>query len=103
MIVLLEFVGCEVVQAAVWAHRVKQDITLSYSEYLKRNGWVWVAQDKAVRDCGATILDPTQILCRQGRCYGINQLRPLYSDDDHLSEHGNKQFPEIYQNSTLHQ
>jgi len=34
--------------------------------------------------------DPTSYLCRNGRCYGSVNGRPLYSDDDHLSEYGNK-------------
>ena len=40
--------------------------------------------------CGIKILDPTATLCRDGRCYGSQNGQPLYADDDHLSEFGNK-------------
>jgi hypothetical protein len=40
--------------------------------------------------CGIKILDPTAYLCRNGNCYGSQNGRPLYHDDDHLSEFGNK-------------
>jgi hypothetical protein len=36
------------------------------------------------------ILDPLPYLCHDGRCWGSKAGRPLYSDDNHLSEYGNK-------------
>lgn len=66
------------------------DISISIEEYRKRNAWVWAAQDAARDQCGVRILDPTLYLCDVRRCYGSKNGRPLYSDDDHLSEFGNK-------------
>ena len=54
------------------------------------------AQDEAARRCGAVILDPTVYLCDQEYCYGSRNLFPLYRDDDHLSEYGNKQLVPIF-------
>jgi len=66
------------------------DLSISIEDYQKRNAWVWAAQDEARQKCGVKILDPTVLLCRDGRCYGSKNGRPLYSDDDHMSEFGNK-------------
>lgn len=69
---------------------LNNDLSISIEDYRKRNDWVWAAQDLARDQCGIKILDPTAYLCRSGRCYGSFQGRPLYFDDDHLSEFGNK-------------
>jgi len=66
------------------------DLSIPIEEYRQRNAWVWAAQDDAARQCGAKILDPTAVLCDETRCWGSRNVRPLYSDDDHLSEFGNK-------------
>lgn len=66
------------------------DLSISIDAYQKRNSWVWAAQDAAHEQCGVKILDPTAYLCRDGRCYGSKGGRPLYTDNDHLSEFGNK-------------
>ncbi len=51
---------------------------------------VWAAQDAAAAQCGVKILDPLPYLCHDGRCWGSKDGRPIYYDDDHLSEYGNK-------------
>ena len=48
------------------------------------------AQDAAEKQCGVKILDPLPYLCDANYCYGSKNGRPLYHDDDHLSEYGNK-------------
>ena len=76
------------------------DLSITFEEYQARNAWVWAAQDAAHDQCGVKILDPTQYLCHAGICAGSLNGRPLYTDDDHLSEFGNKllvpMFAEIY-------
>ena len=54
------------------------------------NAFVWGVQDQAREECGAQILDPLPYLCDEQRCYGSRDGKPLYYDDDHLSESGNK-------------
>jgi peptidoglycan/LPS O-acetylase OafA/YrhL len=66
------------------------DVFITLEAYQARNAWVWAAQDAARDQCGIKILDPTAYICRDGRCYGSRNGRPLYADDDHLSEFGNK-------------
>lgn len=75
---------------------MKGDITVSMDSYLRRNGWVIAAQDAARDQCGIKILDPLPYLCRNGECYGSKNGRPLYHDDNHLSEFGNKQLIPLF-------
>ena len=69
---------------------LNDDLSIPLEDYRQRNAWVWAAQDAARDQCGIKILDPIPYLCRDGRCYGSQAGRPIYSDDDHLSEFGNK-------------
>lgn len=66
------------------------DISISLETYHQRHAVIWAAQDDAAAQCGATILDPLPYLCHDGRCWSNIDGRPLYYDDDHLSEYGNK-------------
>ena len=66
------------------------DISVSLEGYHRRHAFVWEAQDEAVRRCGVKILDPLPFLCDQDRCWGSKAGQPLYFDDDHLNEFGNK-------------
>ncbi len=68
----------------------KNEVSIPIEQYKKRNDWIWKAQDAARYKCGVKILDPTQYLCSNDRCFGSKGLRPLYYDDDHLSEFGNR-------------
>ncbi|MDV0603710.1 acyltransferase family protein [Raoultella ornithinolytica] len=65
-------------------------ISISLEEYHARHKVVWAAQDAAAAQCGVKILDPLPYLCHDGRCWGSKDGRPIYIDDDHLSEFGNK-------------
>jgi hypothetical protein len=69
---------------------ISSDVTITMESYWRRNSWVWTAQNKARDKCGVQILDPTAYLCKENLCYGSIDGRPLYIDDDHLSEFGNK-------------
>lgn len=64
------------------------ELGLSWPSYLARNGWVWQAQDEARRQCGVRLIDPTALLCNGERCLTSAGGRPLYADDNHLSEAG---------------
>ncbi len=66
------------------------DLALPLEQYHARNRFIWEAQDAARERCGVSILDPLPHLCDAQRCPGVRQGRPLYYDDDHLSEHGNR-------------
>ena len=72
------------------AFGIKKDISISIDEYKQRNRVAWAAQDAARDQCGIKILDPLPYLCHDGKCPGSKAGRPLYYDDNHLSEYGNK-------------
>lgn len=82
-----------------------EDVTVSIREYHERHSFVWEVQDEAVRECGVKILDPLPYLCDDSYCYGSKNGRPLYFDDDHLSEYGNKylvpMFREVFSKQVL--
>ena len=67
-----------------------QRVGVSVADYQRRNAPFWRAQDAAKERCGAKILDPLPYLCPDGHCYGDKDGRPLFYDDNHLSEYGNK-------------
>jgi hypothetical protein len=70
--------------------RSDQRVSIPLTEYYSRHQFVFALQDEAKKRCGVEILDPLPYLCDKERCYGDLNGRPLYFDDDHLSEFGNK-------------
>lgn len=69
---------------------INDDLYISRQDYMKRNRWVWDAQDRAQTKCGAEIIDPTRYLCNRDKCFGSINQQPLYHDDDHLGTSGNQ-------------
>lgn len=66
------------------------DLSIPIDSYRMRNDWVWAAQNEARDRCGIKILNPLPYLCSDEKCYGSKDGHPLYHDDNHLSEFGNK-------------
>nr|WP_315427322.1 acyltransferase family protein [uncultured Albidiferax sp.] len=75
-------------RAMVWG--VHKNVSISLAEYHQRHAVIWAAQDAAHDQCGVRILDPLPYLCWDGVCHGSKDGRPMYYDDDHLSEFGNR-------------
>ncbi|WP_133633855.1 acyltransferase family protein [Halomonas ventosae] len=69
-------------------NEVTERVRITRDEYNARNDLAWRIQDEAAEKCGVEILDPTPYLCANGSCWGDVSGRPIYYDDDHLSEHG---------------
>lgn len=72
------------------------EVSMTWDAYWQRNAWVWHAQDQAAERCGVRVLDPTQVLCRAGRCYATESGKPLYADHGHLSEWGNRKLTPMF-------
>lgn len=68
----------------------QRQISISRDQYEGRHAFIWNVQDEARERCGAKLLDPLPYLCDEQKCYGGKDGRPLYGDDDHLSEYGNR-------------
>lgn len=69
-----------------------QDIELGMTRaaYDVVNAYSWWLQDQVAERCGAKILDVTELLCDEHRCFAEHDGIPVYRDQDHLSESGNK-------------
>lgn len=67
-----------------------REVTLPLEQYHRRHAFVWRLQDEAHERCGAQILDPLPYLCDDQRCHSSKDGLPIYSDDDHLTEFGNR-------------
>jgi len=72
------------------------EVKLSRVEYEKRHAFTWSMQDEAVSRCGVKILNPLPYLCDEVFCYGGEGGVPLYVDDDHLSERGNRKLIPLF-------
>ena len=72
------------------------DLSISLDDYNRRNAVVRTAQEAAAAQCGVKLLDPEPWMCDRGRCWGSQQLKPLYYDADHLSEFGNKRLVPMF-------
>lgn len=74
------------------------DNSISYSQYQNRSSQMNNLLENVAKKCNAKILDPSKILCRQGKCISEYKGRPIYRDGDHLSEYGNKLLTPMFKN-----
>ena len=51
----------------------------------------------AQQQCDMAVLDPTPYLCKDGICPGMIDGMPIFSDDDHLNENGNKLLTPLFE------
>ncbi len=73
-----------------------ENVKIKYEEYNKRQSVAFQMQDRAVKQCGAKILDPIPYLCDSEYCYSNINNKPLYFDDDHLSSYGSEVISPMY-------
>jgi peptidoglycan/LPS O-acetylase OafA/YrhL len=66
------------------------------SAYRTNNTAMISALNRAQRDCGVHLLDPVPYFCDTDSCYGSVDGRPLYSDDNHLSNTGAKRLAPMF-------
>jgi peptidoglycan/LPS O-acetylase OafA/YrhL len=71
-------------------------VSASRMKYSADYAWVNAAIDSASVQCGVVALDPAPYLCDASLCYGSMEDMPLYHDDDHLSERGNKRLVPLF-------
>lgn len=80
----------ELMVRAAMIGRPIADVTLPLADYRARNDVALAALAHAHIQCGVHVLDPTKYLCDSSICHGARDGKPLYFDDNHLSESGNK-------------
>ena len=80
-----------------------ESVKLPKLEYDTRQKTAYEMQNKAVKKCGAKILNPIPFLCDSEFCHGDIDGKPLYFDDDHLNLYGTKIispiFDEVFMNN----
>lgn len=79
-----------------------REIYLPLDEYMQHHEYAFKLVEQAKEQCGAKVLDPTEYLCKDGKCQGLHNDIPVYYDDNHISEYGNKlltpMFAKIWEN-----
>ena len=73
------------------------DIRITRALYDDRHAFIIGAQDAAAERCNVGVLEVADYLCDAEHCYGSEEGRPLYYDDDHLSEFGNRKLIPMFQ------
>lgn len=76
----------------------KIEVTVSRDEHFKNEGDVRLFMRDAIAACNAHELDPVEYLCNDTSCIGSINSRPLYYDDNHLSEYGNRLLVPMFRN-----
>ncbi|MET0355728.1 MAG: acyltransferase family protein [Cellvibrio sp.] len=66
------------------------EMSVSTDSYFEDTALVRQMIERSADFCKVKIVDPVDYLCSGGKCLGSINGRPLYYDDDHLSEYGNK-------------
>ncbi|GAB3350465.1 acyltransferase family protein [Lysobacter tyrosinilyticus] len=70
--------------------------SITLRAYHQRHDLARNAMQAAWGRCGVRFLDPVPLLCTGERCSGTQGARPLYYDDDHLSEYGNRRLVPMF-------
>lgn len=68
----------------------------SLDGHYKVNHFILGIMEEAQQRCGAILLDPVPYLCPEGKCIYVEDSKPLYFDDNHLSEYGNKRLVPLF-------
>ena len=66
------------------------DVFSTRAQYQARHTFVRGLMQEAAERCNVKLLDPVPYFCNEEICRGQREGVPLYVDDDHLSEHGNR-------------
>lgn len=66
-----------------------RDYSISIEDYNRQTVTILPILKVLEKECKATILDPTPYLCKQGKCLGTKDKKPLYYDKGHMNEYGN--------------
>jgi len=80
----------QTIARAKMLHNKEIDVNVSRDSYFKDYAIMRETNEVSAELCNAKLIDPVEYLCDEGKCLGSIKGRPLYYDDGHLSEYGNK-------------
>lgn len=63
-------------------------VSIPLKEYQHRNDEVFTMLNKLEKNCRVTRVHVQDLFCDASRCFGDKNGRPIYFDDNHLSEYG---------------
>lgn len=73
-----------------------RDIYSTSSDYMYRHSRLLSMLESAVEDCGVAYLDVLPYMCEDGKCSGTYRGLPIYYDDTHLTEYGNRKLVPLF-------
>jgi hypothetical protein len=73
------------------------DLSLPRREYDLDNAYIRGLQDKAAQHCSVHVLDPITTLCGERLCIAETNGLPVYRDNNHLTEYGNRLLIPMFQ------
>ncbi|TCM62798.1 peptidoglycan/LPS O-acetylase OafA/YrhL [Acinetobacter calcoaceticus] len=76
-------------------------LSIDRQHYDQRNSGIRAIIQQAAKTCAATVLDPAEILCPNGKCIAEFNGRPIYYDSDHMSEYGNKLLSPMFKSALV--
>jgi len=78
-------------------NKARHEVTINLESYYQHNNFVLAILEQAQSRCGAKLIDPMPALCDSDNCYGTKEGLPLYQNDSHLNEYGNKLLIPIFE------
>lgn len=69
---------------------INQPFVLNLKDYYSRSNNIIKIIKSNAKICNAEILDPTEILCKHGKCISEYNNFPIYQDGNHLNQNGSK-------------
>lgn len=76
---------------------IDKDYSIPIEDYHEQSITISPILNVLDTDCKAVILDPTPFLCKQGKCLGSKNKKPLYYDKGHMNEYGNSFLIPLFQ------
>jgi len=78
------------VAQSILLNKTSPEVAADLKSYYQYNRFALTMLEQAKSRCGAILIDPLPALCDGDKCYGTKEGLPLYQDDNHLNEYGNK-------------
>lgn len=71
-------------------------ITIPIEKYKHENNIILEVMEQAKQQCGVHLLDPTPYFCHDGVCEATEGNKPLYFDDNHITEYGSMRLVPLF-------